>query len=191
MKKTTSIVLGVIVGIIVLLGMTYFTSYNSIISLEENVDAQYAKVDTQLQRRFDLIPNLVNATQGYMEHEKEVFTSLADARAKLAGARSVNDKVEASNEVEGAISRLLAITENYPELKANESFRALTDELAGTENRIATERSRYNDMVKDYNAGIRRFPKNIIANMMGAEKRDYFEAAAGSEQAPSVDFGNK
>ncbi|HAX72409.1 MAG TPA: LemA family protein [Firmicutes bacterium] len=190
MNKTTTIIVSIVAVLVIIVGIGV-SMYNGIISAEENVDAQFAKVETQLQRRFDLIPNLVSATQGYMEHEKEVFTSIADSRSKLAGATTVNEKVEASNELEGALSRLLAITENYPELKADAQFTALTDELAGTENRIAVERNRYNDEVKVFNAKIRRFPSSLIASMMGVEKRDYFEATAGAEQAPSVDFSNE
>ena len=135
-----------------------------------------------------MIPNLVSATQGYMQHEKDVFTAIADARSKLAGATTVNDKVEASNELEGALSRLLMVVENYPELKADTQFTALMDELAGTENRIATERNRYNESVQTFNAKIRKFPTSFIASIMGVEKRDYFEAQAGADQAPSVNF---
>ncbi len=123
-----------------------------------------------------------------MEHEKEVFTSIADSRAKLAGAKTINDKVEASNELEGALSRLLMITENYPALKADAQFQTLMDELAGTENRISVERNRYNESVKMFNSKIRKFPTSVVARLMGVEKRDYFEAQSGAEQAPNVEF---
>lgn len=187
MNKTTAVLIGVFVVIVLIAGF-FISSYNGIVSVEEEVDAQFAKVETQLQRRFDLIPNLVNATQGYMEHEKDVFTSIADSRSKLAGAKTVNDKVEATNELEGALSRLLMVVENYPELKADAQFTALMDELSGTENRIATERSRYNDMVKTFNSKIRKFPTSLMASMMGIEKREYFEAQQGAETAPTVNF---
>ena len=187
MKKTTTILIGVFVIILLIAGY-FISSYNGIVAAEEEVDAQFAKVETQLQRRFDLIPNLVSATQGYMQHEKDVFTAIANARSKLAGATTVNDKVEASNELEGALSRLLVVVENYPELKADKQFTALMDELAGTENRIATERNRYNESVQTFNAKIRKFPTSFIASIMGVEKRDYFEAQAGTDQAPSVNF---
>ena len=171
MKKTTTILIGVFVIILLIAGY-FISSYNGIVAAEEEVDAQFAKVETQLQRRFDLIPNLVSATQGYMQHEKDVFTAIADARSKLAGA----------------LSRLLVVVENYPELKADKQFTALMDELAGTENRIATERNRYNESVQTFNAKIRKFPTSFIASIMGVEKRDYFEAQAGADQAPSVNF---
>ena len=170
MKKTTTILIGVLVIILLIAGY-FVSSYNGIVAAEEEVDAQFAKVETQLQRRFDLIPNLVSATQGYMQHEKDVFTAIANARSKLAGATTVNDKVEASNELE-----------------ADTQFTALMDELAGTENRIATERNRYNESVQTFNAKIRKFPTSFIASIMGVEKRDYFEAQAGADQAPSVNF---
>ncbi len=187
MKKSAPIIMGILFIIVVIAGF-FISSYNGIVSAEENVDGQFAAVETQLQRRFDLIPNLVNATKGYMEHEKEVFTSIADSRAKLAGAKTSNDKVEASNELEGALSRLLMITENYPALKADAQFQTLMDELAGTENRISVERNRYNESVKMFNSKIRKFPTSVVARLMGVEKRDYFEAQSGAEQAPNVEF---
>ena len=174
--------------IILLIAGYFISSYNGIVAAEEDVDAQFAKVETQLQRRFDLIPNLVSATQGYMQHEKDVFTAIADARSKLAGATTVNDKVEASNELEGALSRLLMVVENYPELKADKQFTALMDELAGTENRIAVSRKDYNDAVKSYNQMIKSFPKNIVAGMFGFEKKAYFEISESEKEVPNVSF---
>ena len=187
MKRTTTLFISLLVVILVVVGF-FVSSYNGIVVAEEAVDGQFAAVETQLQRRFDLIPNLVNATKGYMEHEKEVFTSIADSRAKLAGATTINEKVEASNELEGALSRLLMITENYPELKADAQFTTLMDELAGTENRISVERNRYNETVKEFNSKIRKFPTSMVARLMEVEKRDYFEAQSGSDQAPNVEF---
>ena len=187
MKKTTTILIGVLVIILLIAGY-FVSSYNGIVAAEEDVDAQFAKVETQLQRRFDLIPNLVSATQGYMQHEKDVFTAIADARSKLAGATTVNDKVEASNELEGALSRLLMVVENYPELKADTQFTALMDELAGTENRIATARMDYTKAVSEYNTAVQSFPGNIVASLFGFEKKPQFAADASAQTAPKVEF---
>lgn len=186
-----SVVLVLVVIILVVVGIMFafsFGSYNSLVSLDEGVNTQWANVESKLQRRFDLIPNLVESVKGAMSQEKEVFTAIADARAKMAGAKTTTEKVEASNQLEGALGRLLVVTENYPELKSNQNVTALMDELAGTENRISVERDRYNEVVKKYNSTIRRFPSNIFAGMFGFEKRPYFEATEGAENAPKVDF---
>lgn len=187
MKKGTIILL-VVIAVIAVFVFSIFGSYNSLVALDEEVNTQWANVESKLQRRFDLIPNLVESVKGAMAQEKEVFTAIADARARLAGAGSVTEKVEASNQLEGALSRLLVVVENYPELKSNQNVTALMDELSGTENRISTERDRYNAVVKNYNATIRSFPKNILAGMFGFEKRPYFEATEGADVAPKVDF---
>lgn len=187
MKKGT-IVLLVIVAVIAIFVFSIFGSYNTLVSLDEDVNTQWANVESKLQRRYDLIPNLVESVKGAMKQEQEVFTAIADARAKLAGAGSVPERVEASNELEGALSRLLVVVENYPELKSNQNVTGLMDELAGTENRISTERDRYNEVVREYNATIRSFPKNIMAGMFGFEQRPYFEATDGAEVAPEVKF---
>ncbi len=186
--KKGAIVLLVIIAVIGMLVMSIFGSYNTLVSLDEDVNTQWANVESKLQRRFDLIPNLVESVKGAMAQEKEVFIAIADARAKLAGAGNVSEKVDASNQMEGALSRLLMVVENYPELKSNQNVTALMDELAGSENRISTERDRYNAVVKNYNATIRSFPKNIFAGMFGFEKRPYFEATAGADVAPQVKF---
>ena len=142
-----------------------------------------------MQRRNDLIPNLVSTVKGYAKHEKGVFDDVANARAKLAGAATINDKAKASGELDGALSRLLAIAENYPQLKANENFMRLQDELAGTENRIAVERMRYNDVVMAYNVLIKRFPGNVVASFTGfKEKQVYFKAEEGAKAVPKVAF---
>jgi len=182
------IVILVIVAIIGMFVMSLFGSYNSLVALDENVNTQWANVESKLQRRYDLIPNLVESVKGAMKQEQEVFTAIADARAKLAGAGSIPEKVEASNQLEGALSRLLVVVENYPELKSNQNVTALMDELAGTENRISTERDRYNTVVRDYNKAIRSFPKNILAGMFGFKERPYFEATEGANIAPKVNF---
>ncbi len=187
MKKGTIILL-VILALIALLVFSIFGSYNSLVALDEDVNTQWANVESKLQRRYDLIPNLVESVKGAMTQEQEVFTAIADARSKLAGAGSTSEKVEASNQLEGALSRLLVVVENYPELKSNQNVTALMDELAGTENRISTERDRYNTVVREYNKAIRSFPKLIWARMLGFGERPYFEATPGAETAPEVNF---
>jgi LemA protein len=163
--------------------------YNSLVNGEEQIDAKWAQVENQLQRRFDLIPNLVETAKGYAAHEEQVFTDIANARTKYGGASTVEEIADANNELTGALSRLLVITENYPDLKANQQFTQLMDELAGTENRLAVAREDYNEVVRTFNSDVRSFPGNIIAGMFGFEKKDYFEAVSGAETAPSVDFG--
>jgi LemA protein len=178
------------VGIIVLSLFSWFiNTRNSMISLDESVEGAWAEVENQLQRRNDLIPNLVNTVKGYASHEEQVFTDIADARSKLAGATSVKEAQKGHNQMESAIGRLLMISENYPQLKANEEFKRLMDELAGTENRIAVARKRYNEEVQSFNRRIRMFPGSIIAGMLGLEQKDYFEVSEEAQQAPDVDFG--
>lgn len=187
-NKKVLVVLGVVALVIVLLVSSVVGTYNSLVKLEADLESKQATISTQLQRRSDLIPNLVNTVKGYAAHEEEVYTAIADARSKLAGADSVEDLSEANGELSAAISRLLVVVENYPELKANENFIALQDQLEGTENRIATARNDYNEAAKTYNTKIRKFPSNIFAGMFGFEKADYFEADAGAEVAPEVSF---
>ena len=180
-----------LIAILVIIGIlaaSVFGSYNSLVALDEKVNTQWANVESKLQRRFDLIPNLVESVKGAMAQEKEIFTAIADARSRMAGAQTTTERVEASNELEGALGRLLVVVENYPELRSNENVRGLMDELAGTENRISTERDRYNEAVNQYNSSIRKFPRNILAGMFGFEKRPYFEATEGAETAPQVNF---
>ncbi len=172
-----------IIGIVavLLIGVYGFVSIsNNMITFEENVNVAWSEVENQQQRRYDLIPNLVETVKGYASHEEEIFTSIAEARSQLAGARTVSDKVEASNELEGALSRLLLVVENYPNLKADQSFRDLSYELSGTENRIAVARQRYNDAVRTFNVKIRTFPNSIVASMKGLEPMTMFEAVAGA-----------
>ena len=163
-------------------------SYNRFVSQEEAVKAQWAQVENQLQRRNDLIPNLVEVTKGYAKHEEGIFTAIAEARAKLIGAGSREQKIEASNELSGALSRLLAISEAYPDLKANAQFARLSDELAGTENRIATERRRYNEEVKTYNAAIKQIPTVVFAGCMGFKPAEYFDVPESAKSVPKVQF---
>ncbi|MEG1442141.1 MAG: LemA family protein, partial [Oscillospiraceae bacterium] len=169
MKKGLIITI-VIVVIALILGSVCIGAYNSLVSSRESIDNQLANIDTQLQRRVDLIPNLVNTVKGYAAHETEAIAQVSNSRAKLAGAQTTQEKANADAELSGSLSRLMMIVENYPDLKANTQFTALTDELAGTENRIAVARKDYNDMAKKYNTNIKTFPKMIFANMFGFEK---------------------
>ena len=190
MKKISGwAIFGIIfAAIIIIFGTWGIGSYNSLVGLRENVDNQSSNIGVQLQRRIDLIPNLVNTVKGYTSHESEVLTAIADARAKLAGAETMTDKATADSELSSAVSRLLVVVENYPNLKADTQFTALTDELAGTENRIAVARKDYNDSVTTYNSRIKTFPANILANIFGFTAADYFTASAGSTETPTVSF---
>ncbi len=180
--------LWIIIGIIALIGFWGFSARNRFISMNENIDGSWAQVENQLKRRYDLIPNLVNTIQGVTKQEKEVFGKIADARAQMAGAKTPGEKIAASKSIESALSRLLMVAENYPQLKSVDSFNRLMDELAGTENRIAVERQRYNDAIREYNKAIKLFPKNIIANMMGLSKKTYFEIEEKESATPQVKF---
>jgi LemA protein len=164
-------------------------SYNTFVSQEEAIKGQWAQVENQLQRRNDLIPNLVETVKGYAAHESGVFQAVADSRAKLAGAKTPEDKMAAANDQSSALARLLMVVEAYPQLKANEQFNRLTDELAGTENRIATERKRYNDKVQEYNTQRRKFPSNVTAGIFRFKEYQYFEAPQEAKQTPKVNFG--
>jgi len=177
------------VVIIAILGMMLVSGYNSLVSLEENVNSKWSQVENQLQRRADLIPNLVETVKGFAAQEKEIFTQVAEARAKLAGARTVGEAAQADQSLTGALGRLLAIAENYPQLKSDANFRALQDELAGTENRIAVARKDYNDAVQMYNARIKRFPANIYAGIFGFDTKEYFRASEDAKNVPKVNFG--
>ena len=178
----------VLIIVLLVVGAVFGSSYNRLVGLEVDVDTQWAQVETQLQRRWDLIPNLVSTARAYMEHEQEVFSNIADARARLAGASATPDKVEAANQLEASLARLLVVVENYPTLKANENFRQLSDQLEGTENRIAVERRRYNEAVADWNRSIRRFPSVFIAGIFGMEGRAFFEMVPEAAGVPEVSF---
>ena len=193
MKKTWIIVIAVVAVLVIYC----VSSYNSLVTQEETAGTAWSNVENQYQRRSDLIPNLVNTVKGYAAHEKETFDAVVSARAKATQMTiDIEDltpeKIEAYQKAQGAVgsalSRLLAVTENYPELKANENFKELQAQLEGTENRISVERRKFNESARVYNTSIRRFPKNIVASMFGFEKRPYFEAEEGSEKAPEVKF---
>jgi LemA protein len=164
-------------------------SYNRFTSQEEAIKAQWSQVENQLQRRNDLIPNLVETVKGYASHEQQVFQNIAESRAKLAGARTPEQTIEAANQQTSALARLLVIAENYPQLKADAQFNRLMDELAGTENRIAVERMRYNERVQEYNTSRRQFPSNLTAKMFGFKEYPYFQAPPEAKQLPRVNFG--
>lgn len=175
-------------GVLVVLAIATVSRYNGLVAKREGVDSAWAQVQNVLQRRADLIPNLVATVKGYAAHEKEIFEHIADARSRLAGAKTPAEATTASNALDSALSRLMVIVENYPQLKANENFVRLQDELAGTENRISVERMRYNDVVRDYNQGLRTFPNSVFAGMFGFTARDYFQASAKAQTAPEVKF---
>jgi LemA protein len=184
MKKLWWIVL-VVVVLVVLYG---FGAYNGLVKSREAVDNQWAQVATQYQRRLDLIPNLVESVKGAMAQEQTVFDDLAKARERYAGVKSVNDKAEAATMVESAFGRLLAIMENYPELKSIDTVQTLMSQLEGTENRVSVERKRFNDQVQAYNVMVKTVPTSIVAGIFGFDNREYFEAAQGAENAPQVQF---
>ncbi len=188
MKKTL-IIVGVIILILVVIPLSIVKgSYNNFVGLQEGVDAQWANIETVLQRRFDLIPNLVNTVKGFAEHEKGIFTEVTRLRSQWASAGTPDEKVGVANQMQGAMGRLMLVAENYPDLKSNQNFLALQDELAGTENRISVERRRYNESVRMYNTAIRKFPGVMIANMFGFDKRAAFEAAPEAATVPTVTF---
>lgn len=165
--------------------------YNGLITLDNTVEEKWAQVENQYQRRADLIPNLVNTVKGYAAHEKELFTEITELRSQWMSARASGDReaeMESARKMDSAISRLLLVVENYPDLKASENFLALQSQLEGTENRIAVERMRYNEAVREYNIRIRKIPDSFIADMLGYEKKPYFEAEEGTEKVPVVEF---
>ena len=166
-------------------------SYNRFVGQEEAIKTQWAQVENQLQRRNDLIPNLVETTKGIAQQEKDVFGQIAESRAKLAGAQTPEQRMQAANEQSSALARLLVVVENYPDLKSNQTFNRLMDELAGTENRLAVERMRYNERVQEYNTQRRRFPSNVTAGIFGFKEHPLFNAPPEAERVPKVDFGRR
>jgi LemA protein len=187
--KAALIAIGAIV-LLALIGVSkYYGVRNELVTAREAVNSQWSDVDVALQRRADLIPNLVNTVKGFAAHETEVYKSIADARAALGGARTPQDKIAANDQLSGALSRLLVIAENYPQLKSNENFLRLQDELAGTENRIAVERRKYNETLEHYNVEIQKFPANIVAGIAGFTRNDaYFKTEPGAREVPKVQF---
>lgn len=186
MKK--GIIIAIIVGLVVMLGIALISTNNNLVSLEAEVDAALANIDTNLQRRADLIPNLVSTVKGYAAHEQAAIDSVTEARANLAGASTVEEKAEADSALTAALNNLLVVVENYPDLKASANFTQLSDELAGTENRIAVARRDYNDAVQSYNTAIRKFPGSLVAGLFGFTQKDYFQASDNAQNMPDVSF---
>lgn len=202
MKNGTKVLL-IVLAVILVFGFGVYRfwagNYNAMVTKEQDVSGKWAQVQNQYQRRYDLIPNLVATVKGYASHENDVFTNIADARSKAGGVMQISDEVlnnpesfarfqQAQNDLGSALQRLLVITENYPELKANQNFLALQDQLEGTENRISTERQRFNTAVQDYNTFIKQFPRAIVASMSGFTAKSYFAAGTEAQSAPAVQF---
>ena len=185
-KNKTVVIVLLVIAVLV---FWFVGKYNSFVNQNEAITNQWAQVENQLQRRFDLIPNVINTVKGITKQEKDVFSQLAEARARYAGATTTDQKVVAAGGVESSLGRLLLITENYPDLKSSQSFRDLTVELEGAENRISVERMKYNDLVKGLNASVKRFPSSIVALIFGVKERSYFEITKGAGAVPKVDFG--
>ncbi|HAH07438.1 MAG TPA: LemA family protein [Elusimicrobia bacterium] len=182
-------VLGGVGAFVLVVGLWMAGAYNKLVGLQESSNSAWAQVENVLQRRFDLIPNLVNTVKGYAKHERETFEEVTRLRSQWGAASSRSDKIKTAGELEGVLSRLMVVLERYPDLKANQNFLSLQDELAGTENRIAVERKRYNEVLRDYNVGVRRFPANLVAGMFGFQKNEaYFEADKEAKSAPKVEF---
>ena len=189
---SAKVILLVILGILIIGAIGAYSlvkgTYNDLVRLDEGVNGKWAQVENQLQRRYDLIPNLVSTVKGYAAHEKEVFVAVTEARSRVGSAGTTGEKMEANNQLAGALSRLLLVVERYPELKANQNFIRLQDELAGTENRIATERMRYNDAAVGYNTKLRSFPTNVIAGFFSFERHELFQAPEAAKDVPKVEF---
>ncbi|SHG95514.1 LemA protein [Anaerosphaera aminiphila DSM 21120] len=184
MKK----VIAVILAIVVVLGALIVPKYNKLVKLDNEVDASFAQVQVVVKRRADLIPNLVETVKGYATHEEETFQNITEARAGISSANNIDELSKANDELTSAISRLNFVVENYPELKANQNFLDLQAQLEGSENRISTERGRYNETVKEYNQAVRSFPMNMFAGIFGFDKKDYFEISEQDQEVPGVNF---
>jgi LemA protein len=180
------------IGLVIITGLAfglYFRStYNGLVERSQGADAQWGQVETQLQRRYDLIPNLVESVKGIFEQEREVFGALAEARTRYAGAATPDERAEAATQLESALARLLVVIENYPQLRSQINVTQLMDELAGTENRISVERQRYNERILAYNNMVKRFPSNVVAGMFDYDERAYFRSVSGADGAPRVEF---
>jgi len=185
MKKT----LLLIIGVVFVVGLWMGGIYNGLVRKDQEVSAQWAQVETQYQRRFDLIPSLVEATKAVLKQEQDVFGQIAEARTRYSGATTVDEKAEAAGQVESALGRLLVIMENYPVLKSDATVENFMDELSGTENRLAVERKRYNDLVAEYNVMVKTLPTSILAGIFGFSQKAFFESATGADLAPKVNFG--
>jgi LemA protein len=190
LKGRLGFLIGVgIVILVILIAVGIFCGmYNSLVTKSQAVDAQLGQVEAQYQRRYDLIPKLVNSVKGIFTQEQTVFGQISEARTRYTGATTIDEKAVASNDVESALSKLLVIIENYPELRSSQAVTSLMDELAGTENRVNFERRSYNDMVRDYNTAIKTFPRNMLAGMFGFEAREYFKSVPGADLVPKVEF---
>jgi LemA protein len=182
----------IVLGVVVLLGVgaagTGVSRYNELVAMDTDIKAKWAQVENQLQRRADLIPNLVETVKGFAAQERSILESIANARARMAGAGSVQDRIAASNELSGALSRLLVVVENYPQLKSDATFIRLMDELAGTENRLSVERKRYNDSVQVYNTTVQQFPGRLFASIFGFQQHPFFEVPPAAREPPRVKF---
>ena len=187
-QKTAAVIIGIVVVVLVIPYSYLRGTYNSLVRMEEQVNGAWAQVENQLQRRYDLIPNYVETVKGYAKHEREVLIGVTRARSRAAGADTLEEKIEANNQLSSALARLLVVVERYPQLKANTNFIRLQDELAGTENRIAVERRRFNEAVKAFNTEIRTFPTNIVAGMFGFEKKSFFEVSKAKQEVPEIKF---
>lgn len=187
-NKALLLIFGVIAIIALIFGGWFLLTYNGFIAAEEGVDAQWAQVESQYQRRADLIPNLVETVKGFASQEEEIFTEVTKYRSQWSAATTQEEKIEAARGMDSSLSRLLVTVENYPQLKSNENFLTLQAQLEGTENRIAVERMRYNEKVRDYNTRIKKMPAAIVANMFGFDEKLYFEADVGAEEVPEVSF---
>ncbi|NLZ49479.1 MAG: LemA family protein [Clostridiales bacterium] len=187
MKKGLKLFL-IILAVLVLISMPIISSYNSLVTLEQKVKSAESTIDTQLQRRSDLIPNLVETVKGYASQEKEIFTDISNARSKLAGSQTLEERANADTELSSALSRLLVIVENYPELKSNQNFKDLSVALESTENRISIARQNYNEAVDAYNIKVKRFPGSIVAGIFNFEEKPYYRASEGAEKVPEVNF---
>jgi len=187
-KKIFLAVIGAVAIIMLLTGAWFFSTYNGLVTAEESVGAQWAQVESQYQRRADLIPNLVETVKGYAAQEEKIFLEVTKYRSQWSAASTQQEKIEAARGMDSALARLLVVVENYPQLKSNENFLALQAQLEGTENRIAVERMRYNENVRDYNTGIKKIPASFVAGMFGFGGKLYFEADKGAEAAPKVNF---
>ncbi len=175
-------------AVLILIAIWLVSAYNGFVAKSAAVEAQWAQVETQYQRRFDLIPNLVSSVQGIMEQEQDVFKSLADARTRYSGAGTVDEKAQAATQVDSALARLLVVVENYPQLRSSESVQQLMDQLEGTENRISVERNRFNENVQAYNVAVTRFPGNISSRIFGFAPHAYYRAAEGADVVPQVEL---